>query len=396
MISVEQVMPLAEYLINHRHVIHQYPEAGFNTFRTHDYILHELESLNIKVIPHIGKNSLVGVIANQKGPVIGLRADIDALPLEEQNTSLPYVSQNHGFMHACGHDAHTSMLLGTAKYLSENRDLWKGTVKLIFQEAEEGPNPGGAKAIVDSGKLDDVSAFFALHVSPDYPSKQFAMKKGDAFAAVVTFKIMLKGKGCHAAYPHLGIDPIIMQAEVIQAFQTIISRKLAPLEKAVLSVTQSHSGTTHNIIPDKAYLEGTIRYYTPETKLLIKSEMTRILDSITQRHQGGYDFDFIEEYDAVFNSPSAFEYFKNVAIATFGENSFQELFKPSMGGEDFYRYVNLKQGCIAWLGTRTDETTGFGLHHPKFNIDEDALIYGTTQLINLVIDYKRSESSVSD
>ncbi len=396
MIFVEQVMPLAKYVINHRRAIHQYPESGFNTIRTHNYILHELESHNIKVLPHIGKNSLVGIITNQKGPIIGLRADIDALPLEEQNTDLPYVSQNPGFMHACGHDAHTSMLLGAAKFLSENRDLWRGTVKLIFQEAEEGPDPGGAKAIVDSRELDDVSTFFALHVSPNFPSKQFAMKKGNAFAAVVTFMITLKGIGCHAAYPHLGINPIIMQSEVIQALQTIISHKLSPLEKAVLSVTQVHAGTTHNIIPDKAYLEGTIRYYNSKTKQLIKSEMTRILDSVTAKHQGSYDFDFIEQYDTVSNSSSAFDYFKDVAISTFGENSFQELFKPSMGGEDFYRYTNLKQGCIAWLGTRKDETTGFGLHHPKFNIDEDALIYGTTQLINLVINFRRSEANVSD
>lgn len=396
MIAVEQVSHLAQYVIRHRRAIHQYPESGFNTIRTHDYILHELESLNIRVAPHIGKNSLIGFIENHEGPVIGLRADIDALPLEEQNTALPYASKNQGFMHACGHDAHAAMLLGAARYLCENRDLWYGTVKLIFQEAEEGPNPGGAKALVDSGMLEDVAAFFALHVSPDYPTKVFAMKKGAAFAAVVTFKITLKGKGCHAAYPQLGIDPIIMQTEVIQAFQTIITRKLPPLDKAVISVTQVHSGTTHNIIPDKAYLEGTIRYYAPETKQLIKSEMTRILDCVTSRHQGGYEFDFIEEYETVSNSPSAFEYFKDVAISTHGENSFIELDKPSMGGEDFYRYVNLSQGCIAWLGTKKDETTGFGLHHPKFNLDEDALIYGTTQLINLIVDYKKSEPNVSD
>ena len=239
--KLDETNNLETYVIRQRRIIHQNPEPGFLVERTHDHILRELDALGIRTIPHIGKNSLLGVIENAAGPTLGLRADIDALPLQEQNHELAYCSKNPGFMHACGHDAHTAMLLGTAKYLVEHKQEWTGTVKLIFQEAEEGPNPGGAKAIVDSGLLDDVEMFFALHVSPDYPTGHFAMKKGVAFASVVTFRIDLVGRGAHAASPEKAIDPIIMAAEVVGELQTIVSRRLPIFDRAVISVTQVHA-----------------------------------------------------------------------------------------------------------------------------------------------------------
>jgi len=380
---------LESYVIKERHFLHQYPEPGFLVASTHDHILHELEKMGIKSIPHIGKNSLLGIIENGIGPSIGLRADIDALPLQEQNSGLEYCSKNPGFMHACGHDAHTAMLLGAAKYLVEHKQEWSGTVKLIFQEAEEGPNPGGAKALVDSQLLDDVVMFFALHVSPDYPTGHFAMKKGAAFASVVTFRINLLGMGCHAASPDKGIDPIIMASEVISELQTIVSRKLPVFDKAVISVTQVHAGTTHNIIPDRAFLEGTIRYFTPAAKQLIKAGIEGILEGVKIRHKANYEFEFIEEYSTVTNTKEAFDHFHEVALATFGPDSFTELSQPSMGGEDFFRYADLSQGCIAWIGTRKDESTAYSLHNPRFNIDEDALIMGVTQLVALVREFQR-------
>ena len=233
MVKLTELQPLEKEMITNRRYLHMHPEVGFAVNNTHDYIASKLDELGIASIKHVGKNSVIGVIDNGDSPVIALRADIDALLLQELN-ELDYNSQNQGKMHACGHDAHTAMLLGAAKYLKEHKDLWRGTLKLIFQEAEEGPNPGGAKGVVDSKILDDVETVYALHVSPEYPTGTFAIKEGVAFAAVCTFRITLKGKGCHAAYPHLGIDPIIMQAEVVEAIQKIVSRKLPPLEKAVI------------------------------------------------------------------------------------------------------------------------------------------------------------------
>ena len=391
MVKLTELQPLEKEMITNRRYLHMHPEVGFAVNNTHDYIASKLDELGIASIKHVGKNSVIGVIDNGDSPVIALRADIDALLLQELN-ELDYNSQNQGKMHACGHDAHTAMLLGAAKYLKEHKDLWRGTLKLIFQEAEEGPNPGGAKGVVESGLLSDAEAFFALHVSPEFPVGTFQMKKNEAFASVCTFKITLKGKGAHAAYPHLGIDPIVMQSEVVDAIHKIVSRKLPPLEKAVITVTQVHGGTTHNIIPESVYLEGTIRIFSDMAKNMIKSEFEKILTSITTRHGGSYDFEFIEEYDTVTNTPAAFAHFQNVATGLFGKTAFQELVKPSMGGEDFFRYVDLvKNGCIAWIGTASNEATAYSLHHPMFNIDEAALIKGTALLVNLITNYKRSE-----
>ena len=242
---------LENYIIKHRRHLHENPELGFHCVKTHDYVRDQLKALGIDYCPHIGKNSIIGVINNGKGPVIGLRADFDALPLQEE-TNLDFKSKVPGKMHACGHDSHTAMLLGTAKYLVEHLDEWKGTVKLIFQEAEEGPNPGGALGIVASGMLDDVDSFFALHVSASAYAGQLTYNEKEALAAADTIKIRFVGKGTHAAYPHLGVDPIIMQAEFISAVQSIVSRKKDPMETGVISIAKVKAETTHNIIPNDA------------------------------------------------------------------------------------------------------------------------------------------------
>ncbi|MBN2504666.1 MAG: amidohydrolase [Bacilli bacterium] len=388
MIDIKELKYLEDYIIKTRREIHKHPEVGFDLPKTHDFVENELVKLGIEVHPHIGKNSIVGIISNNGKSVIGLRADMDALPLEELNDDFEYRSLNPGMMHACGHDAHTAMLLGAARFLVEHKSKWKGTVKLIFQEAEEGPNPGGAKAIVESGILDDVDSFFALHVSPEFQVGTFAMKSGPAFAAVATLKIKIIGKGSHAAYPHLGIDPILIQSEVIQKIQTIVSRKLNPLDPAVISITQVHGGTTHNIIPESVYLEGTVRTFKKEVQQLIKDEITKILVSADQVHGSTHEFAFIEEYDSVYNSESESDYFQKNVEDCFGKSAFVELKNPGMGAEDFFRYINLKQGCMSWIGIKSDQRTSYGLHHPKFAIDEKALLYGSTQFVNLVYNFE--------
>ena len=234
---------LESYVIKHRRYLHEFPELGFECVKTHDYIRNELKRFQINFFPHIGKNSIVGVLENGKGPVIGLRADFDALSLEEDN-ELEFKSKNIGKMHACGHDCHAGMLLGAVKYLSEHLDEWKGTVKFIFQEAEEGPNPGGALGIVASGILDDVDEFFALHVSTGNIAGQLSYNDRETLASADTIKIKFIGKGGHAAYPHASIDPIVMQAEFIVAVQSIVSRKLNPMDTGVITIAQVKAGTT--------------------------------------------------------------------------------------------------------------------------------------------------------
>jgi amidohydrolase len=324
-------------------------------------------------------------------PMIGLRADMDALPITEADLTLPYRSLSLGKMHACGHDAHTAILLTTAKYLISHKEEWKGTVKFIFQEAEEGPNPGGAYGLVQSGLLNDVESFFAFHVSPAFPSGSIAIKSGEAMASADTIKIKLIGKGAHAAYPHLGIDPIVMQAETIMALQTIITRKIDPAENAVITIAKVIAGTTHNVIPESAYLEGTVRTFNETTRKAIEREIEAVLQGVSTIHGGRYEYEYLREYDPTINTPSETAIFRKIAERTLGKEAYTEILKPSLGAEDFSRYVTLKKGCIAWLGTKNGPQTGYSLHHPSFNVDENALKYGVLCFINLIENYGRDD-----
>jgi len=380
---MDKYKELEAYILNHRRNIHQNPELGFECYETHDYIKAELDRLAIPYHEHVGVNSIVGVIKNGSGPTVGLRADFDALPIQEE-TELDFQSKNQGKMHACGHDAHTGMLLGAAKYLSENLNEWKGTVKLIFQEAEEGPNPGGAWAIVQSGLVNDCDAFFALHVSAEDEAGTILISEGEALASADTLKITFVGKGAHAAYPHLGIDPIIMQAEFISAVQTIVSRKKDPMDKGVITIAQVKAGTTHNIIPETAYLEETVRTFKEEVRTMFETELRNLAENIAKAHGGSCVFKYIREYDALINTKNEAIYFENCAEDIFGKDGVIVLDTPSMGAEDFSRYVNLKKGAMAWLGVGYKEKYNYPIHHPKMEINESALLNGSKVLIETV------------
>jgi len=389
--TLQDVLPFETRLIETRRILHRHPETGFDLPWTHDFVVSRLREAGIPFTPHVGKHSIVAILENGVGPVLGLRADMDALPIFEANSDLPYRSECDGKMHACGHDAHTAILLETGRYLHTHREHWRGTVKLIFQEAEEGPNPGGAWGVCQSGLVDDVDGFFAFHVSPAHPVGTVAIKSGETMAAADTVKIRLLGKGCHAAYPHLGIDPIVMQAEAILAMQNIVSRKLDPTESAVLTIARVQAGTTHNVIPAFAELEGTVRTFNETTRRLMEAEIRAVLESVSARHGGAYEFRYIREYDPTYNDPGATLVFRRAIERSLGTQGFVPLDKPTMGAEDFSRYAAMKKGCIAWLGTRGDDTTGFSLHHPAFNIDESALKYGVLCFLNLVETYGKEE-----
>ncbi len=372
---------LEKYILEVRRHLHQYPETGFNCQKTSSYILQELKNIGFKKIQTAGKHSIVATIENGPGLIVGLRADFDALNIEEE-TNLSFSSKNKKVMHACGHDAHTAMLLGTAKYLMENKDEWLGTVKFIFQEAEEGPEPGGAYYIVESGILNDVAEFYALHVSPEYMTGELAINYGNALAAADTINITFNGLGAHAAYPHLGIDPIVMQADFIMRLQTIVSRKINPLKTAVVTIGEVKSGTSFNIIPDSASLQGTVRTFNEDVRNFIKEEIRTLADSVARSYGGSFDYIYQKGYDPTVNTKDEVD-----KVIESGKNVFDKitiLEEASMGAEDFSKYINLKKGAIAWLGVKQINQENYNIHNSKFNLNEEALIKGTNLFINII------------
>jgi amidohydrolase len=377
----------AELIENRRH-LHSHPEVGFDLPNTHAFVMAKLASYGIEDVKKVGVWSIVATLRNGNGPIIGLRADMDALPLSELNRNLAYCSLNEGKMHACGHDGHTAMLLAAGRFLNDHKDLWKGTVKLIFQEAEEGPDPGGAIGIIRSGAVDDVDAFFALHVSPLHPSKTIAIQSGEAMACADTVYVRLFGKGSHAAYPHLGVDLVLLQADIVQAFQTIVSRRLSPVDHAVVTIAKVHVGTAHNIIAETCELEGTVRAFSNPVRNAIETEMRRILDGMCLAYGARYEFDYVRTYDPTVNTPEIVDQIRKMTVATRGEEAFIKILKPSMGAEDFGRFTQFKKGAMAWLGTSSTDATSYGLHHPLFNLDESALLYGALAHVTFVTNYQ--------
>ncbi|MFA7107315.1 MAG: M20 family metallopeptidase [Candidatus Izemoplasmatales bacterium] len=375
-------MNLKEYVIHKRRHFHEYPETGFDCVNTSEYIKKELVLLGVDSIEIVGKHSIVATIRNGEGKVIGLRADFDALNITEE-TGLSFSSKNQGVMHACGHDAHTAMLLGACKYLIENKGLWHGEVKFIFQEAEEGPDPGGAYYIVKSGVLADVEEFFALHVSPGFSTGELAINYGDALAAADIMNLQFNGLGCHAAYPHLGVDPIVMQADFITKIQSIVSRRINPFSKAVVTIGEVKSGTTFNIIPDNAILKGTVRTFDEEVRTKIENDLKKMAEAVALSYGGTCDFEYVRGYDPTINTKESVDLMVKSAKDIFSKVTI--LKEASMGAEDFSRYINLKKGAIAWLGVKHQDLENYNIHNSRFNLNEEALIKGTELFINIVI-----------
>lgn len=381
-------MTIKNYVIKIRRYLHQHPETGFNCKNTSAYIKNELMDIGVNEIIDVGHYSLVAIIRNGEGPITGLRADFDALNMPEE-TDLPFKSVHKGKMHACGHDAHSAMLLGACRYLNEHKSEWSGTVKFIFQEAEEGPSPGGAFDIVQSGVLNDCEEFFAMHVSPSFETGQLAVNYGPAMAAADIIYVDLIGRGAHAAMPDEGIDPVVMQAEYIMSAQNIVSRKISPMERAVITIAKVNAGTTFNVIPEIAELRGTVRTFNQKTREKIKFELEQLAKTITERHGGSYRFKFEYGYDPVINSIGPTDLFVEIGRDLLGEDHVDILEYPSAGGEDFSRYIQLKQGCMAWLGVKQKDKETYNIHHPKFNLNEDALMNGVNIFIEII--KRRSE-----
>lgn len=362
---------LEAYLIAIRRHLHQYPELSEQEFETTKSIEKWLRDADIE----IRKTNLpTGVFADIKGwksgPTVALRADIDALPIEER-TELPFASKIKGVMHACGHDFHTAALLGAAYLLKQNQSEFSGTVRLLFQPAEE--SGGGAAQVIEDGQLDGVEAIIGLHNKPELPVGTIGLKVGPLMAAVDRFQIVLHGKGSHGALPQNGKDPIAAAAHLITALQTIVSRNISPLQSAVLSVTKINGGNTWNVIPADASLEGTIRTFDTSIRKEVKAQFYRIVDSIAAAFSQQADIKWVEGPPPVVNDPAV------TAIARKAAEQQSLLVidpEPSMAGEDFAAYLQRIPGTFAFFGTNGNEDW----HHPKFTLDESAILKASSFL----------------
>ena len=375
MISIKRIIHeakgLSDYIIKMRREFHMYPELAYEEKRTSGIVKDELDKLGFKTYNAAG-TGVVGILKNDGKFTVALRADMDALPIQEENQAL-YKSKVPGKMHACGHDAHTSMLLGAAHILSKYSDQLDGSIKLIFQPAEEGGL--GAKKIVEEGVINDVDAIFGIHVWAELENGLIGIREGPLLASADAFKIFIKGMGGHAASPHEAKDPITIASDLINIYQKIISREVNPLEPVVLSVTSIKAGTTFNVIPETLEILGTIRTFNRDIRNYIVRRMKEITLKFTDMMKGEASFELIEgNIPPTINDDELAEYARNV-LKPLGRIITP---KPTMGAEDFSFYIEKTRGLFIILGIRNKEKgIVYPHHHPRFDVDEDVLWMGT-------------------
>lgn len=368
---VKKAKEVESYIVTMRRDFHMHPELGGEEVRTSKIIEEELKKLGYEIVRTAG-TGVIGILKGGKeGKTVALRADIDALPVQEEN-DVPYKSKTLGKMHACGHDAHTAMLLGAAKILAELKEELHGTVKLIFQPGEEVFL--GAKKIVEEGHLDDVDAIFGIHIWAELPSGLIGIKDGPLMASADAFRVTLKGKGGHGAIPHMSIDPITAAADLVNAYQKIISREIEPLQAAVITIGSVQAGTAFNVIPETVELKGTIRAFDWSVRDYIIERMKQITESYTKgmRCEGSFEL-MAETLPPTINDKTLAEYARGV-LSEIGEIVEP---KPTMGAEDFACYLQKVPGVFIFLGTKNEEKgIIYPHHHPKFNVDESVLWKG--------------------
>lgn len=363
-----------------RRDIHAHPEVLYDTHRTSALVAEKLKEFGCdEVVTGIGRTGVVGIIkgkSDTKGNVIGLRADMDALPMAEQ-TGLEYASQNEGAMHACGHDGHTAMLLGAAKYLSETRNF-DGSVALIFQPAEEGGN--GALAMVEDGMMDrwNIKEVYGMHNEPGLPIGEFSLRRGPLLAAVDFFTIEIEGKGGHAAMPQQTIDPTIIGTNIHAALQSIVSRNVDPVDRAVLSVTSFQTGSdVFNVIPHTATLKGTVRTFNPETQDMVEARMSEVAAGIAATYGGTAKVIYDRITPATINAEDQAIFAEEVALAVGGVCNEAPLV---MGGEDFSYMLQARPGAFIMVGNGDSAA----LHHPEYNFNDEAIPFGSSFLSEVI------------
>lgn len=382
-----------------RHRIHQNPELGNRETETAALVAERLRALGFEVRTGIAKTGVVGILRGGKpGPVVGVRADIDALPVTEES-DLPFKStkrgtydgQEVGIAHACGHDIHTSVQLGVAEVLASVKADLPGTVMFIFQPAEEGPPPGergGADLMLEEGIFQDLKpvAIFALHAFPELAVGKVAANPGPTWAAVDHFIAKIVGKQSHGAYPHQGVDPVVIASQAVLALQTIRSRNVPPLETAVVTVGILRGGDRFNIIPGEVRLEGTVRTYTPAVHEMVERRMHEILDGITKAGGGSYELDYQKTAPPTVNDPALTAESRAILEKSLGAENYV-VSEPTMGGEDFAFFANAVPSYYFRLGTLGAGTTSGGLHTPTFRGDDGAVPVGIRAMSRLVADY---------
>ncbi|NLY84775.1 MAG: amidohydrolase [Tissierellia bacterium] len=377
-------------IINWRRELHQIPEVGLDLPQTSAYVAEQLRKMGIPYREKVGVSGIVGLIeGGQPGKTIALRADMDALPIKEE-TGLPFASKN-GNMHACGHDAHTAILLGVAKVLNENRDKLKGNVKLIFQPAEEGP--GGAKPMIDEGALENpkVDAVMGLHVGnlTDNVKEGIIMVSYDSMMACLDrFRVKLIGKGCHGAYPETGIDPVAMAGYFITKLQTIVSREIGATDPAVITVGKINGGYAYNIIPDKVELEGTVRAVDQEVSEYIAKRIEDLAKGTSEVMRGKYEYEYVFGYPPLVNDEEFTKDFVESAKKVIPEEDIVIMKKPVMGGEDMAYFLREVPGTFFFVNTpKAIDGQYYPHHNSKFDIDEDLFWKGAAAMLQATIDY---------
>ncbi|UGV25975.1 amidohydrolase [Rhodopseudomonas boonkerdii] len=378
---IDRIVELQPEITAWRRDLHQHPELLYDVHRTAAFVAEKLKAFGCdEVVEGIGRTGVVGVIKGKKGAggVIGLRADMDALPIEEQ-TNLSYASKTPGKMHACGHDGHTSMLLGAAQYLAETRNF-AGDAVVIFQPAEEGG--AGADAMIKDGLMDrfGIQKVYGMHNNPGMPIGSFSMRTGPIMAAMDRIGITIEGVGGHAAYPHKTIDPVMAGSQLIMAFQSIVSRTVSPLDSAVISICEFHAGHASNVIPASAELRGTVRTLRKEVRDLVEKRMNEVCAGVALQTGARITLNYDRGYPVVVNHPEETRLAAKIAGEVGGAANVATDMEPVMGAEDFAYMLEARPGAFIFMGNGDSA----GLHHPAYNFNDDAIVYGSSYWVKLV------------
>lgn len=388
---IDSIVTQAASIAAVRRDIHAHPELCFEEVRTADVVAQKLTEWGIPIHRGLGKTGVVGIVKGRdggaSGRAIGLRADMDALPMQEFNT-FAHASKHQGKMHACGHDGHVAMLLAAAQHFAKHRNF-DGTVYLIFQPAEEGG--GGARVMIEDGLFEQfpMETVYGMHNWPGMPVGTFAVSPGPVMASTSEFKITLRGKGGHAALPHTGIDPVPIACGMVQTFQTIISRNKKPVDAGVISVTMIHAGEATNVVPDSVELQGTVRTFTVEVLDLIEKRMRQIAEHTCAAHDATCEFEFVRNYPPTINSPAEAEFARKVMAGIVGEERVLPQ-EPTMGAEDFAYMLQAKPGAYCFIanGDGAHREMGHGggpcmLHNPSYDFNDDLIPLGATYWVKL-------------
>ena len=382
MAIVNRIAELAPEVAVWRRDLHEHPELLYDVFRTAETVAAKLKEFGCdEIVTGIGRTGVVGVIKGRKhgsGRTIALRADMDALPIKE-TTGLPHASKTDGKMHACGHDGHTAMLLGAAKYLCETRNF-DGTAIVIFQPAEEGG--AGGRAMVEDGMMDrwHIDEVYGMHNMPGIPVGHFALRPGPLLAASDRFDIFIEALGTHAAKPHLGNDPVNIGCQLQQAFQSIVARNVNPLESAVISLTMFHAGDAMNVIPQTVKLAGTVRTLKANVRQLVKARMQAMCDGMALMHGAKVQLVYSDGYPVTVNHEAQTHFAAGIARQVAGDGAVDTDVPPTMGGEDFAYMLEARPGAFIFVGNGHTA----GVHHPAYNFNDEAIPAGMSYWVRLV------------